>query len=511
LDRSVPLHHGGAVIAATTAGRVRGVEKDGVLRFKGIPFAAPPVGALRWKPPQPVDPWADVRDATAFGPMAPQIAGGLEAMLGAGSMAQAEDCLYLNVTTPACDDRGRPVMVWIHGGGYTSGAGSIPWYSGVALAAKDDVVVVSINYRLGALGFLHLATLGEAYAGSGNVGLLDQIAALRWVRDNVAAFGGDPGNVTVFGESAGAFSIGALLGTPGAAGLFRRALPQSGACQAVQLAPEAEATANGVAAAAGVTIDDLPELELPALLEAQQRINASRLAGLGGGAGPLLAFEPVVDGVVLPRHPLDAIADGSAAGIDLLTGTTSEEFRLFTIMLQTDSLDDEALARRVARIVGADRVAEILDVYRSEHTGATNEELAVAIATDWVFRVPAERLLDAHHQHGPTWSYRFAWRSSAFGGRLGACHALDIPFCFDGVDRSGSEWFLGEVTPGAVALAGGMRSAWTSFARTGTPAGDGLPSWPAWDPQGRATMVLDDPPSLAHDLFPRSRQVWDSV
>ena len=490
---------------------MRGTEKGGVLRFKGIPFAAPPIGPLRWKPPQPVEPWSDVRDATAFGPMAPQVAGGLEAMLGAGSMAQAEDCLYLNVTTPACDDRARPVMVWIHGGGYTTGAGSIPWYSGVALAAKDDTVVVSINYRLGALGFLHLADLGEAYAGSGNVGLLDQIAALRWVQDNVAAFGGDPGNVTVFGESAGGMSIGALLGTPSAAGLFHRALPQSGSCQAVQLAPEAEATANGVAAAAGVTIDDLPELDLAVLLDAQQRINASRLAGLGGGTGPLLPFEPVVDGVVLPRHPLDAVADGAAAGVDLLAGTTAEEFRLFTIMLQTDSLDDDSLRRRVARIAGQERVSEILDVYRSEHAGATNEELAVAIATDWIFRVPAERLLDAHHPHGPTWSYRFAWRSTAFGGRLGACHALDIPFCFDGVDRGGSEWFLGDVTPGAVALAGGMRSAWASFARSGTPVGDGLPAWPAWEPQGRATMVLDDPPSVAHDLLPRCRQVWAEV
>ena len=495
------------MIVATTSGQVRGAEKDGVLRFKGIPFAAPPVGPLRWKPPQPVEPWSGVREATTFGPMAPQVAGGLEAMLGAGSMAQGEDCLYLNVTTPACDDRGRAVMVWIHGGGYTTGAGSIPWYSGVAMARHDDVVVVSLNYRLGALGFLHLAGLGEAYAGSGNAGLLDQVAALRWVRENAAAFGGDPANVTVFGESAGAMSIGCLLGLPDAAGLFRRALPQSGAAQAVQQPGEAEATAIGLAAAAGVTVEDLPDLGLDALLQAQQQVNASRLGGFSGGDGPLLPFSPVVDGVVLPRHPLEAIADGSAAGVDLLTGTTAEEFRLFTVMLQQE-VTDEALRRRVGRVVGDDRVGEVLDVYREEHPGADNEALAAFVATDWVFRAPAERLLEAHHPHGPTWSYRFAWRSTAFDGRLGACHALDIPFCFDSVNRGGSEWFLGEATPGAVSLAGGMRSAWASFARTGTPVGDGLPPWPAWDPERRSTMVLDDPPSVADDLLPRCRQIW---
>ncbi len=192
------------MIAATTSGPVLGAETAGVLRFKGIPFAAPPVGTRRWRPPEPVEPWTSARDATTYGPMSLQLPGTLEAMLGANTMAQSEDCLYLNVSTPACDDAGRPVLVWIHGGGFTTGAGSIPWYSGVGMAAADDVVVVSVNYRLGAFGFLHLPTLGEGFAGSGNVGLLDQLAALRWVQENAAAFGGDPANVTVFGESAGA-------------------------------------------------------------------------------------------------------------------------------------------------------------------------------------------------------------------------------------------------------------------------------------------------------------------
>jgi len=367
---------------------------------------------------------------------------------------------------------------------------------------------VSINYRLGAFGFLHLAGLGEAFAGAGNAGLLDQVAALRWVRDNVAAFGGDPGNVTVFGESAGGMSIGCLLGTPDAAGLFRRAIPQSGATQAVQSAEDAAATADAVAAAAGVTVDDLPELPAGALLEAQQAVAATRMAGFGAGGSTLLPFAPVVDGVVLPEHPLAAVQRGSAAGVDLLTGTTAEEFRLFTVMLQADPLADSGLRRRVVRVAGEERADEIVDIYRAEHPGASNDDLAVAIATDWIFRVPAEHLLEAQHGHGQTWSYRFAWRSTAFGGRLGACHALDIPFCFDAVDRGGSSFFLGDVTPGAVALARGMRSAWSAFARAGEPRGDGLPDWPAWDPERRATMVLDDPSAVVDDPSRNCRLAW---
>jgi para-nitrobenzyl esterase len=216
-------------IVATTGGPVQGREKDGIFDFRGIPYAAPPVGELRFRPPQPVEPWADVRDVTRFGPMAPQNQGAMEAMFGAPPRPMDEDCLTLNVWTPGCDDAKRPVMVWIHGGAFLYGTGATPWYDGRTFA-RNDVVLVTINYRLGALGFLHVD-------GQGNNGILDQVAALEWVRDNIAAFGGDPGNVTAFGESAGAMSVGTLLGLPAAKGLFVKAIPESGAAHSARSTP----------------------------------------------------------------------------------------------------------------------------------------------------------------------------------------------------------------------------------------------------------------------------------
>ena len=496
------------MIASTTGGKVQGLEKDSVLRFRGIPYAAPPVGAARFRPPQPVEPWADVRDATAFGRIAPQALGTVEAMLGATLPPQDEDCLTLNVVTPGCDDGARPVMVWIHGGAFLTGSGSTPWYSGTQLAARNDVVVVSINYRLGALGFSHLAALGEEFGGSGNCGILDQIAALEWVRDNITAFGGDPANVTIFGESAGGMSVSALLGTPSAAGLFHRAIAQSGSCHYVSQPDVAARIANGVAAALGSTdLSIVLAAPVDALLLAQQKVGLEYL----GEAGLRLPFQPVVDGVVLPRPPLEAVAGGSAAGVDLITGTTAQEFTLFALM--EGEIDDARLRQRTARAVGEANVDALLDAYRVATPNASARDLYVDLGTDLAFRIPAQRLLEAHAPTRPGGSraYWFTYESTAFDGRLRSCHALDIPFTFDVVDHPGSALFLGAHTPEASRLATGMRTAWTSFARTGTPVGDGLPEWPAWDAERRPTMELGVDRVVHDDPQSETRRAWDGL
>jgi para-nitrobenzyl esterase len=498
------------MIARTTMGDVSGIERDGAWMYRGIPFAAPPTGSRRFRAPEPAEPWSGVRDGSRFGPMAPQGVGGIEAMLGAGRFEQSEDCLYLNVATPAADDGQRPVLVWIHGGGFQTGSGSVPWYHGTRLAARYGVVVVSINYRLGALGFSHLAGLGEAYAGSGNAGILDQIAALEWVRDNIAAFGGDPGNVTIFGESAGGMSVGTLLGAPAAAGLFRRAIAQSGACQAASSAEQAAAIAERVGERFG-GLEGILEAPADELLAAQDEVFAA--SRLGAGEGPLLPFQPVVDGVILPTPPLEAVAAGSASEVDVLAGTTAHEFTLFTLSFPAEAMTEERLARNVARVAGH-RAAEVIDGYRAVHPGASAADLLVAISTDLVFRLPCEELLAAHAAAattGSTRSYLFSYESPAFEGRLRSTHALEIPFVFGVVDRPGNELFVGPMDDDVRALGDACSSAWATFATNGEPVAEGLPTWPAWDAERRTTMELGAQRRVVDDPGAATRLVWAAV
>jgi len=410
------------VIVDTTTGKVRGIDKRRVLQFRGIPYAT----AERFRPPQPVEPWTGVRDATDFGLICPQNPSPTEAMLGGQDRPAGEDCLVLNVYTPAADDAARPVMVWIHGGAFVSGSGSIVWYDGSQLARRD-VVVVTINYRLGALGFLHLGHLDGAFAGSGANGIRDQVAALRWVRGNIAAFGGDPGNVTIFGESAGAMSVGTLLGTPEAAGLFHRAIAQSGAAHNVHAPETAEWVTSRLLAALGLTaqgFDALLEIPVEDLLRAQAEVEAEVQKGPASDDGPRpggLPFQPVVDGTVLPRPPLEAVAAGSAAGVPLVTGTTADEWNLFHLQQRlAGPLTEERARRRIARVVGQDRAADVVDAYRRAVPEADPDGVVCAFMTDLVFRQPAIRLAEAQSAHAPVSMYRFDLASTAMGGALGA-------------------------------------------------------------------------------------------
>ena len=489
----------------TAAGTVRGQWRHGVARFCGIPYAASTAGRGRWRAPTPPEPWAGIRDATAFGPTAPQNFSVVDRLWGAPALDMSEDCLSLNVWTPAVDDGARPVLVWIHGGGFTGGTGATPWYDGGRLCRRGDVVVVSLNYRLGLLGFLDLgAVAGEDGAHAASAGLLDQIAALRWVAANIEAFGGDPGQVTVFGESAGAMSIGTLLGAPAARGLFHRAVLQSGACHNVSSAGRARAIATEVLAPAGGDLAALRALSPDALLAIQTDIERQH-------PGSDLPFQPVVDGVDVPAPPLEAVTGGAGRGVALLVGTTAEEMRLFGLFDPTlRGVDDDGLAARWRHALG-DRAADMVALYRRAHPDATGPELWSAVATDWVFTIPAVRLLEAQRAHGVAcYSYRFTFRSTAFGGILGSCHALDVPFVFDTLGAPGVVAFTGD-QPGTAELARAMQDAWISFARMGDPGHEGLPEWPVYDLEGRATMELGLSREVRHDPGSEARQAWEGL
>lgn len=503
------------MIVETTAGKVEGVERAGVQQFRGIPYA----WADRFRPSEPAQPWAGVLDATMFGSAAPQEPSATDTLLGVKDLVCDEDCLSLNVFTPGADDNARrPVLVWIHGGGFTSGSGYAPYYNASNLARQGDVVVVTINYRLGALGFLYLEHLVPDLAGSGANGIGDQLTALRWVRDNIADFGGDPGRVTLFGESAGAMSVGTLLGSPEAAGLFHGAIAQSGAAENV-LTPEL---------AVQVTDAVLAHLELPpeaayrlldlpvdAILLAQAAAEPALLSVRPDPARPdsgylQLAFQPVLGGTLLPQRPLAAIRAGRSSGIPLVTGTTAEEWNLFALGDTLGDIGPERLRRRVVRLLGEDRADEAIALYRAARPEAHSSKLWCAMLTDRVFRMPAIRLAEAQLPHAPQVSmYRFDYRSTALGGLAGACHAIDVPFVFDNVDQPGVQALLGGIDDDTRRLSGRCARSWAAMAWSGQPSHDDLP-WPAYEATRRATCILNRETTVLDDPEGEIRAFWQS-
>jgi para-nitrobenzyl esterase len=504
-----------ATIASTSQGKLEGVEESGLRVFKGIPFAAPPVGGLRWMPPQKPKAWNGVRSAKAFGSAAPQ------PTLPTGFLAaftidepQSEDCLYLNVWTPGLDGGRRPVLVWIHGGGFEIGAGSQRIYDGVTLARRGDVVVVSINYRLGPLGFLRLvdATNG-AIPSHGNEGLLDQVCALEWVRDNIAEFGGDPGNVTIFGESAGGISVGSLLGLPAARGLFHKAIPQSGASHLAHEARRASDFAARVVRRAGCSAGDADALRA---LSAEAVMAASPNMLRPDPEIPGIPFAPVIDGKVLPRRPIESVAAGAANDVAVLVGATRDEWRLFGLMdPQMAGLDEDGLRRRVGRYLGNDKAEALIGAYRSSRQAlgepCAPSDLLAAVETDRIFGVPALRLAQAqsaHQEH--VFRYLFTWKSPAMGGILGACHALELGFVFGVLEQPGMAEFSGR-GEAAEALARGLQDAWLAFARTGDPSCETVGSWPKFQPEAAPTMLLGAKFAVENAPFDSEMRQWADV
>jgi len=492
-------------VVETRQGKVRGRLADGVNSFKGIPYAAPPFGPNRLRPPRPVERWGGVRDALIYGPKSPQPPYPPEvAMILPELAVSGEDCMNLNVWSRDLGPADQPVVVWIPGGMFEyHGTGASPWYDGSRFA-RDGIVCVTINYRVGAGGFLYLGD------GDANLGLLDQVAALQWVQENIAAFGGDPGNVTVFGESAGAMSVGTLLAMPRAQGLFRRAIAQSGAAHHVVSAASARRVGRCLAEKLGVeaTRDAVAAVPVDRLLAAQEELRAGLAAHPdprrwgGEVVSSMLPWQPVVDGDVIPARPIDRIADGAAAGIDLMVGTNTDEHRLFLVPGGAiDRITAEALAGAVAAY--GLPVEATLAAYRTAYPGASGGDLLAAVLTDWYWRIPAIRLADAHAKGAAaTYMYEFAWRSPQFDGRLGACHALEIPFVFDTLGK-GTGPLLGSDPPQR--LADTMHAAWVAF------AAEGDCGWPKYDLSRRATMRFDTRSRAEDDPRSAERALWEGV
>ncbi|HLI06817.1 MAG TPA: carboxylesterase/lipase family protein [Ktedonobacteraceae bacterium] len=489
-------------IVETTYGEVRGIDHGTVSVWKGIPFARPPVGERRFRPPQPPEAWEGVRDATQFGTVAPQ------AVLREGSPLgnrltpgqESEDCLYLNVWSPAADGKKRPVMVWIHGGAFTMGSGSTPLYDGTSFAEQGDVVVVTLNYRLGVLGFLYLDELGgEQYRGSGNNGILDQVAALQWVHDNIEHFGGDPNQVTIFGESAGAMSVGTLLAMPAAKGLFRRAILQSGAATNVRNKEMATKVTKEFLDVLGLQENEagkLVQLPLADVMAAQASVLGKQRA--------ILAFGPVVDGTTLPQPPVAAIASGFARDVTVLVGTNRDEARLFS------AVNPGEPDIRVLKHLFGDEADRVITTYSAERAGEPLTDVWSAIQTDQMFRIPAIRLAELQARQGaPVWMYRFDWASPAFGGRLGAAHAIELAFVWNNIAKAAMRPLLGDAPPQE--LAQRMHAAWIAFARTGNPKTPALPDWPAYNTEQRATMLFNTRCQLVDDPDAVERRLWEGI
>ncbi len=498
-------------VVETSLGAVRGFEDQGVRVHRAIPFAAPPVGPLRFAAPQPASPWSGERDGLRFGPAPPQPVDGLSRTLGllGPELETDEDCLTLNVHAPAAalaDGDARPVMVWLHGGAFLTGASSGPVYDGRALARAGDVVVVTLNYRVGALGFLALE------GAPANRGLLDQIAALRFIRDEIHAFGGDPARVTVFGESAGAGSLCCLLAMPAARGLFHRAIVQSAAPEGLLDPSEAQARSEilaGELALANPSLDDFRKVPVDPLIEAQAACAEPGPRRIG------MFFAPVVGGEDLPRPPLQAVADGCADDVALIVTTTAQEMQLYHLMEGFPALPDEALRGYVQSRLpaglpdAAQRAAALVDAYAKVSDDPLDRFFAVE--TDASLWVPATRLAAAHSARtslsARTWMARFDWTSPLREGRLGACHALDVPFTLGNHGLAGVRAFAGEGAD-ADAVAAWMAEHWARFAATGDPDPAGKTGWGPYDVARRATWRIAAGGSL--EELPRDalRRLW---
>ena len=495
------------------SGPIEGLLRGRHRAFLGIPYAKPPLGRLRFAAPEPPEPWSAVRDATRFGPASLQ---GTPFAVGTNAEGPtSEDCLTLNVFMPASSGEKRAVLFWIHGGAYTVGGSCMPLYDGGPLCERGDVVVVTHNYRLGALGFLYLGEAGERIGAVPNAAILDHIAALRWVRDNIASFGGDPRNVTIFGESAGATSVGALLTAPSARGLFKGAIAQSTALTpTLPSHAQAERTTALLLHKLEIGRDAIEKLrDVPAerLIAVQREAEAEALGFRG--------FFPICHAESLPRHPRDAFADPDAPRVPLIVGANRDEWNLFDAdnmrawfapMSRGELLGELAL---LLEQVPAERHQQLAEVYARSRkaSGLPHDERALlrAIKGDFTFRMPGVRLAELQLRAGaPAFVYQFVYTSPAARGALGACHALDLPFVFGTYTNPGQDRFAG-LGPGVEKLSETLMQTWLSFAESGTPSA--RPDFVAYDETRRPTFLFDVESRCAEDPLGEERAAWDGI
>ena len=493
-------------IVEIDTGKLQGYIDKGIEIYKGIPYAEAPVGSLRFNAPETKKSWNNVFEATKFGPDAPQPPSPFTPQ--PAPPQSEEDCLTLNIWTPGADDKKRPVMFWIHGGSYKTGGANR--YEGIPLATRGDVVVVIINYRLGPFGFLYLP---NGPGVSANVGLLDQIAALKWVKENIIRFGGDPDNITVFGESAGAGSICSLIGMPAAKGLFNRIIPQSGSNNPLGYQRgRAKATAQKLFSLLKIEkgdIDSLRKLSTENIIKAQIRMDAQELKA---GNAFAMGYSPIIDSTTMPKHPLKVVLDGETKNIELLHGTNKDEMRLWELWYPGVK-NSEDLFKKVNLLMklagqSEDKTREVLDIYGKTRKNPT--EIFSAIMTDTYFRVPSIRFAEMQCNVQPnTYMYMFTYPSPVRKGSLGSIHAIDIPFVFGTLDMPRNDLFP-ESNEETEALSAKMMDAWISFARTGNPNHKDIPDWSQYR-NDRATMIFGKDVKAINDPYDKERAVWDDV
>jgi para-nitrobenzyl esterase len=516
----------------TSGGKVAGSARGDVLCFLGIPYGASTAEESRFMPPRPPLPWSGVRAATAYGDTCPQVPLGLSpfAKKSAADLPpppptamqkqlgmlftrpnpqpkQSEDCLVVNVWTPAIDSAKRPVMVWLHGGGFAVGSGSNPAYDGTRLAAAENVVVVSINHRLNVFGYLYLGEIaGDAFAQSGNVGVLDIAAALRWVRDNISGFGGDPGNVTLFGESGGAGKVSVMCAMPAAKGLFHKAIMQSGPC--LQIADKARGTAIasqllkdlGLSPNQVAQLQSMDALQLAAAADAAEVKVIPRVLGFGP-----MGLVPLVDGTVLPHHPFDTVAAPESARVPFMVGSTKDEAVLFAAPFPKWGQFTDADVVEFMRPVAGARAQQALDLYKRIHSADSPSYLLADMITDFWMRQAANRVaeLKVMQKAAPAFVYVLEWQVNS---DLRTPHGTDVALAFDNVSASP----MIAAAPDAQRVADQLSASWAAFARTGNPGNAKIPHWPAYSQRTRANMLFNVHSRVVDDYGREAREFWES-